>query len=379
MDYTKSDVLFKIKKVYRYIKLYGVSRTLVKVRGQYHMKKIYDELPAIKKNKIVTKANVGLIGCGNYAFSNIAYYLNRRHKNVVRACMDKNIHAAASLYEEYGLEYYTGDADNIIFDSEIDTVYIASNHASHAEYAIQCIRAKKNVHIEKPHVVDTQQLTRLRNAMNENPGVKVFLGFNRPRSILFKELQGYLERETGPVMINWFIAGHEIPDNHWYFDEAEGGRVLGNLCHWTDLTLHLVGLENAFPCKVTPSAPEGSKSDFVVSVIFADNSCASITFSAKGHTFEGVREVLNIHKGNLLGNVTDFGEMTIDIQEKKIKRKLLFRDHGHSANIYHSYESTVGEDQKYIHMTANFFLAFKDAIDHQRPVDLTYEDAAGLV
>ena len=76
------------------------------------------------------------------------------------------------------------------------------------------------------------------------------------------------------------------------FDESEGGRVLGNLCHWTDLTLQLVGLESAFPCQIVPSAPPGSKFDFIVSLIFADRSCATITFSAKGHTFEGVREVL---------------------------------------------------------------------------------------
>ena len=62
----------------------------------------------------------------------------------------------------------------------------------------------------------------------------------------------YLSLESGPMMINWFVAGHEIPDDHWYFKESEGGRILGNLCHWTDLTLQLVGLNNAFPVKLYP-------------------------------------------------------------------------------------------------------------------------------
>ena len=41
MDYTKQDLKFKIKKALRYIRLYGVSGTLVKMRGQYHMKRWY--------------------------------------------------------------------------------------------------------------------------------------------------------------------------------------------------------------------------------------------------------------------------------------------------------------------------------------------------
>jgi hypothetical protein len=43
----------------------------------------------------------------------------------------------------------------------------------------------------------------------------------------------------------------------------------------------------------------------------------SITFSAKGVTFEGVREVLNVHKGNLLANLMDFHVLTVDIVDKK--------------------------------------------------------------
>jgi hypothetical protein len=168
-------------------------------------------------------------------------------------------------------------------------------------------------------------------------------------------------------MINWFIAGHEIADDHWYFDEAEGGRVLGNLCHWTDLTLHLVGFERAFPCEVSAITPPDARSDFIVSVIFADNSCACITFSAKGHTFEGVREVLNVHRGNLLGSLIDFKSLSVDVVERRHKTSLLYRNHGHQENIVNSLAvvkaNDSGESKKYINRTANFFLSIKEAIE----------------
>lgn len=372
MDYTKQNLIFRIKKVIRYVKLYGISRTIIKVEGQYHMKKVFDVIPEITK-PIKPSGHIGLIGCGNYSYSNIAYYINK-YGEALRACMDVNIHAAASLSDKYGLQYYTDDFEEIISDDHIDLVFIASNHASHAEYAISCIEAGKHVHIEKPHVVNQEQLIRLREAMNNNPDVKVFMGFNRPKSSLFKQLQGYLNKESGPLMINWFIAGHEIPDDHWYFDEKEGGRVLGNLCHWTDLTLQLVGLENAFPCTITPTVPKDAKSDFVFSVLFADRSCATISFSAKGHTFEGVKEVLNIHKGNLLGNISDFQTLSIDVVEKRHNKKIFYRDHGHKVNIYNSLTNQNGESLKYVFMTAKFFLGFKEALDTNASVTINSEE-----
>jgi len=369
MDYHNQHLLFKAKKVLRYIRLYGLRRTLVKVRGQYHMRRKLHILPRDRRDLYIPSCTqVAIIGCGNFSFSNIAYYISKRQYFQIRGVMDVDINKAASLFVQYGAQYYTDDFEMILNDSAIDIVFIASNHSTHSIYAEKCIYAGKSVHIEKPHVVDSLQLVRLVDAMRSQASAKVFLGFNRPRSTLFKLLQANLAKEVGPLMINWFIAGHEIPDDHWYFDANEGGRVLGNLCHWTDLTLHLVGLSNAFPCTVHSSSPMGSKSDFVFSVVFADGSCATISFSAKGHTFEGVREVLNIHKGNLLGNLTDFQSLTLDIDEQKVRKNIYYRDHGHRANIVNSLTSTSGEDIDYVYLTAKFFLAFKEALESNEKI-----------
>lgn len=373
MDYTAQNLSFKVKKVLRYIALYGVGRTVLKIKGQIHMKKKYEVLP--KLNTLIPGGgHIGIIGCGNYAFTTIAYYLQKNFPGSIRAAMNLDIHRAASLYETYGLKYYTDNVEQLISDPDIKLIFIASNHASHAEYAIRCIEAGKSVHIEKPHVVTQDQLDRLAMAIKANPKSNVFLGFNRPRSPLFCKLQNFLQGQTGPLMINWFIAGHEISDDHWYFDEKEGGRVLGNLCHWTDLTLQLVGMKNAFPCKIIPATPKGAKSDFIVSIIFADRSCASITFSAKGHTFEGVREVLNIHKGDLLGNLTDFQSLMVDIADRKLTKTLFFRDHGHEVNIVNSAIGNKGEVLAYIYATAKLFLAIKQAIDSGVVISLSTEE-----
>jgi predicted dehydrogenase len=387
-DYTQAGWIFKARKAARYVALFGWARTLVKVRGQYHMKATEEFAGPRWENqrcrgRDAPGRDVAIIGCGNYAYSNIAYYLRKYRRRFLRATYDRNKSRALSLCRAYGGAYALADWHDLLADPQVRTVFIASNHASHAEYAIACIEAGKHVHIEKPHVVSREQLDRLVRAMRQHPHSKVFLGFNRPRSRLFRRLQTLLGQQAGPLMVNWFIAGHHIQDGHWYFDEKEGGRVLGNLCHWSDLTLHLVALDKAFPCRIVAGTLPGAKSDFAVAVTFADRSCASITFSAKGHTFEGVREVLNVHRGDVLANLTDFEVLTADVVERKIAMRLRHRDHGHGTNIGHSLLSASdgaanGESAEYVAATAAFFLAIREAIDGGAVVDLSSADLAAL-
>jgi predicted dehydrogenase len=204
----------------------------------------------------------------------------------------------------------------------------------------------------------------------------IFLGFNRPRSALFQRVMAALGSQSGPLMVNWFIAGHKIPDDHWYYSEAEGGRILGNLCHWTDLTLHMVGFENAFPCEISAISAPGSKADFSVSILFADKSMAGITFSAKGDTFEGVKEVLNVHRGDVILSMADFHTLRIVQGHLRQKFQGLFRDHGHGANILNSFEAVRGGDRtKSVSIaqseaTARLFLGVAEAVNKQERIVL---------
>ena len=90
--------------------------------------------------------------------------------------MDVDPARARSLVSRYKGLYATIDPDEIINDPDIDLVFIASNHASHALYAIKALDAGKDVHIEKPHVVSIEQLRDLYAALERNPQCHVFLG-----------------------------------------------------------------------------------------------------------------------------------------------------------------------------------------------------------
>jgi predicted dehydrogenase len=366
MDYIRQPLLFKIRKVLRYVRIYGPSRTRVKVQGQLHMKKAYDTVPESTR-RFKELQSVGLLGCGNYAFSNIAYYLNKERGNVIRACMDKEGGRAASLAEQYDVPLHTNDAAEVISNEGCNLLYIASNHASHAEYAIQGLELGKHVYIEKPHVVSYDQLDRLMAAMKKSRG-KVFLGFNRPGSRFGRIILEQLAAQTGAGMYNWFVAGHAIEPDHWYFQDAEGGRVLGNLCHWTDFVLRMAG--DNFPVRITPTRGTKSDADIAVTYTFKDETIAVITFSAKGHTFEGVREHLSAHRGNCLMTMSDYETLTVEVVHQKTTYRNLFRDHGHSRNIVQAYDSVAQDkpydraaEHQYIANSAWLFLKTREALE----------------
>lgn len=374
MDYTKTGLIFKIRKALRYVRLYGPSRTIVKIKGQYHMNRTFDSLPACDFDAD-HDGHVGLLGCGNYAYSNIAYYLEKNYGKVIRGVMDKNIQRAASLCTEYGAAWYTDDEMRVIDDPQIDTIYIASNHATHAEYAILALKADKNVHIEKPHVVSFDQLERLMAAAKQSKGRVLSIGYNRPWSTIGREIKKHISQEEGAAMINWFVAGHELDPDHWYFKPEEGGRILGNLCHWTDFTYNMIDAGSRYPIEIIPARSEKSDCDIAVSYVFGDGSIAAITFSAKGHTFEGVREKLAMHRGNVLISMDDFQNLTVEVIEKKIRTKPLFRDHGHERSIVSSYDVAkdrlaTGQDLDYVFETAELFLATRRALESNEKVVL---------
>lgn len=374
MDYTGESILVRVRKVARYVRLYGLARTIAKVRAHYHMNRVYPQRPSLPVPAGPTERHVGILGCGKFAYANVAYYVHRHVGAVIRGVMDTDPNKAISLAQRYRADYYTTNADDVLNDPHIDLIYIVSNHASHAEYAIAAIRKGKAVHIEKPPVVNADQLIRLCVAIDENNGC-VRLGFNRPKSPLGLLLKQQMDAQTGSAMINWFVAGHAITPGHWYFAEEEGGRILGNLCHWIDFTLRLIPAASRYPVQIIPTRAQRSDCDISVSYLFGDGSIATITFSAKGHTFEGVRETVNVHKGNLLAQLTDFQRLRLDIGPVVRHRQLWFRDHGHRQSILDSYlmrgDKSKQETVAMIRETGWLMLKTREALETTTVITVT--------
>ena len=360
------------QKLLRYRRLYGVGRTWAKVRAKRHLRRRFDTLPPASK-PVDAKQTVVLLGCGNYAHCTLAYYLRRAFGDVLSGAMDIDADRAASLAGDHAAPFHTTDANELLSLDGQRLAVIASNHASHAGYAIAAMRRGLDVYIEKPHVTTHDQLRNLLDTFDQT-GRRLYLGFNRPGSRLGRTAIRHLHDDDGPMMLSWFIAGHEIAADHWYMNPGEGGRVLGNLCHWSDFCLRAVGPE-AFPITITPC--RGSQPDIncTVTLQFADGSMASLVFSEKASPLDGVRETLVAQRGRTLLRVEDFDRLVVDRGASHQTIRPWRRDHGHRANIERAYCTTHqhlpydrAEAKRHARQTALLFLAIRDSLRDDRIV-----------
>jgi hypothetical protein len=143
----------------------------------------------------------------------------------------------------------------------------------------------------------------------------------------------------------------------------------------------------AFPVRITPTRAGRSDTDIVVTYTFPDETIAVISFSAKGHTFEGVREHLEAHRGNCLLTMSDYHTLQVDVLARRRRYRNLYRDHGHRRNIVRALQSVRGElpyeraaALRHLADTAWLFLKTREALESGRECTVTaYEQPALLV
>ena len=363
-------------KIFRYISMFGVKRTFEKVISFLHSRKKLPNFKFHNTNKIFDDGMIAIIGCGNFAFSTIAFFLSKKNKFFLSKVYDIDNKKAESLSNYFG-GVVESDLDNIYKDKNIKLAFISSNHATHAEYAIKFIYNKINVHIEKPHVVNFDQLTLLNQAMKKNPSTKVFVGFNRPHSNLTLRLLEEIEAEKGYLISNFYIIGHKLDENHWYYNPKEGSRVVSNVCHWSDLLLFFMRKDNIFPIKIIPSSPK-NESNFSISIIFNNESFSNLMFSSNSDTIEGVREVINIQKGDIYAKIIDYKYLEIDKKGNKKKLQNKIKNQGHEEAIINSYEcvrlnkkNKNYRSRKEIILSAYFFLKLDESLKNNNIIDIS--------
>jgi predicted dehydrogenase len=277
---------------------------------------------------------VGIIGCGKYSYAVIAYYLRKNYGDVIRASYDIDKNKSASLFQDYNLKYYSEDYREILNDDKIGLIFIASNHASHADYAIEAIKRGKAVHIEKPHIVNRKQLDDLCAAVIKYNGI-VNIGFNRSNSMFGIKIKDSFDSQNEPGLYTWFVTGHAIPKNHWYYDEKEGGRIFGNVCHWIEFIYNLMNEKDIYPITINTASSPNSE-NLVLQYIFGDGTISNISFT-ESNSYDGVKEWFVGRKGRVLASLECFKKCEIETNGKKQAFINRFWDHGHEDLIKRSY------------------------------------------
>ena len=317
----------KLRKLMRFISIYGIGMTLFKVFGRLRLTRL-----GLHPRR---GANIGVLGSGQYAFATIGFALYRHFGNRFVACFDINREHADSFARFYGIGEPARTAAELIVRPEVDYVYIASNHASHTDYALQVLAAGEIPYVEKPVSVDHEQFRRLVLGVRrcERP---IYAGYNRPFSQAIRLLKGYCDLVAEPMTLSCFISGHRIGADHWYRQPQEGTRICGNVGHWLDLAVHMlswVGLPDQWKITLVFSDENARDDDMAIALTSDRGDLVTIVLTARSEPFEGINETINFQKGSVAAKIDDFRSMTVWKGETVKRHRFWPKDAGHRLAI----------------------------------------------
>jgi predicted dehydrogenase len=122
--------------------------------------------------------NWGMIGCGNVTEVKSGPAFNKVKNSRLVAVMRRNAALAEDYAQRHNVPKFYTNATELINDKDITAVYIATPPASHAGYAIETIKARKPVYIEKPMALNYRECLRI-NKTAQKYNVPVFVAYYR--------------------------------------------------------------------------------------------------------------------------------------------------------------------------------------------------------
>lgn len=231
---------------------------------------------------IPTTPVVGVIGAGNFSRQVLLPAIQAtgaRIQLVASAGGVTGLHAA----HRFGASAATTDYRALLSAPDINAVFIATRHDSHARLVAEALEAGKHVFVEKPLAIDQAGLEMVRQAYEKRRDLQLMVGFNRrfaPHAVQAKRL---LAGRSGPIAVKIVVNAGEIPSDHWLRDtRIGGGRIIGEACHFIDLAMFLVG--HPIVTAQAVALGRGAMSDDTLSInlTFSDGSIATVHYWSHG-------------------------------------------------------------------------------------------------
>jgi predicted dehydrogenase len=216
---------------------------------------------------------VGVIGCGYWGPNLIRNFIQMSRTSVVRiADLDpKRLNHMQSLYPN--LET-TADYTEIISDSDIDIVAIATPVRTHFQVASEALSAGKHTFVEKPLAASSAEAENL-IALSEKHDRKLMVGHTFVYTAAVQKMKEIIDSgELGEI---YYINSQRL--NLGLFQQDI--NVIWDLApHDISIILHLLGKEPQFVSAIGAAHINSSIEDVaVLSLQFADNLIAFIQTS----------------------------------------------------------------------------------------------------
>ena len=278
-----------------------------------------------RKSSIV---NLGVLGAGLFANSVLLPAIKK-----VDGIQLVGIASAGGLHaqhagKKFGFKYATSSEDEIINDPNINTVAVLTRHDSHAELVVKALKAGKNVFVEKPLAINSDQLSVISKQLKKTDNCLLITGFNRRFAPLAQQMKSSIVNRQSSMYVHYRINAGYLPPTHWTQDPSiGGGRIIGEACHFIDFITFLVG---AAPVSVTAHAlPDGGKyreDNVSMTFTFPDGSIGVVDYLANGDK-SFPKERVEVFCGGTVAVLDDFVSLQV-AKDGKMKEERGAQDKG---------------------------------------------------
>jgi len=328
-------------------------------------------LRAARRAKPVDQVGVSFIGAGGFARGVHLPNLSSLDNVRLRGLVDASGIAASSAGKKYGFDYCTSEEKEILEDNETDLVFITTPHSQHAAGVCRTLQAGKSAFVEKPLSITREGLVQIRESLTAGQG-RVMVGFNRRFAPLAEKLKDFVSNR-GPMCIHYRCNAGPLPEGHWISDPSEGGRILGEACHFFDFFAHLT---SASPVEVFAAAPSGATADdAVVTITYADGSVCNLAYTSAGPASFS-KEYVEVFAGGCAATLEDFRHLQLHDQSGHTKKyKKMRADKGHRNEVVECVAAIrAGEDMpisaESLFETTLVSMATLESIQNGKPVTI---------
>jgi polar amino acid transport system substrate-binding protein len=301
---------------------------------------------ALKSNGTSSAAanTIGFIGAGNFAQSYLIPPLQKAGATLKGVVTSKPVNAS-SVGKKYNFEFCATDAAEVLKNDAIGTVFIATRHDSHAGYVAKALKSGKNVFVEKPLAINQEQLDEITEVFKSSDK-QLMVGFNRRFSKPFRDMKEFFKNRIEPLAIHYRVNAGFIPGSSWVQDPAQGGRIIGEGCHFIDVMQFLTDARpvSVFAAPLRSENSQAQNDDSVaITITFSDGSVGNLLYLANGDT-SVPKEYCEAYCGGKTAIMNNFTELHLHSGGKDNK-KSYNGTKGHAEEVQHFLAVTGGKEQ----------------------------------
>jgi predicted dehydrogenase len=168
------------------------------------------------------------------------------------------------------------------------------------------------------------------------------VGFNRRYSPALVPLKAKLDEVSGPKQVLVRVNAGRLEDGGWQQGDEGGGRLLGEVCHFTDVCMWLVGSKLS-----SVHATQGAgQDDYVVTLRFEDGSVGTVFYTSEGDASQA-KERVEVFGGGGVGVMDNYLTTTWSRggRKRRLYRKPMLRgqEKGHAPAMAAWVKACAGE------------------------------------